>query len=214
MIHPSPRHAAKPARPIDDMWLYFAMNCGAVAGRPIACGAAKMAFPIVNNNENTMAAADGGAIGKRRTRWDRWEKRRRALQHEQCKRWPESIRKQSNNNPEQNPVEPRPAPPGGRLASTRRTSLQIVADSSPWAMMPGGGNPARGSCQNLQIVADSMIAAAAGQRLHCKSLQISADSAFAVIEDRPPFLDSPRGGRYKSVPSGPPPIRRDRKSVV
>ena len=85
-----------------------------------------------------------GSLGKRQ---------RGALQQEQWKRRPESMRKQCNNNPEQDPMEPRRgAARGSSAIGERRGSLQIVADS-PQARR-----------DRLQIVADSArVATVAGQ---------------------------------------------------
>src|SRR5262249_38999288 len=82
--------------------------------------------------------------------------RRGAVQQEQWKRRPESMRKQSNNNPEQDPMEPQGACAARSSAMReRRGSLQIVADSAVarrerWKLVavhslrerPGGGGDA------------------------------------------------------------------------
>jgi hypothetical protein len=70
----------------------------------------KMTSGIVNNNENTMSGVDDNAASKdRRSLGSLGKSGAVALQQEQWKRRPESIRKQSNNNPEQDHMEPRPA---------------------------------------------------------------------------------------------------------
>jgi hypothetical protein len=65
---------------------------------------------IVNNNENTMSGrAANAAAEDRKSLGSLGKSGAVALQQEQWKGRPESMRKQSNNNTEQYPMEPRPA---------------------------------------------------------------------------------------------------------
>ena len=156
--HQPPRWRTASVRPIPPKMSIFPDEPGLPSNGVIVCTAMKMTFGIVNNNENTMDGRNGKCGREAPESLRSLEKRGRgALQQEQWKRRPETMRNQSNNNPEQSPMEPQSACVARqqRLRVHGRAAEQACSACRSLARAPAWWGLNTFCC--LQIVADSSV---------------------------------------------------------